>query len=59
MMLPLAYAGLIVMVGVVGCFAILVQQGSFGTMGQWLARRVREMLFTAFLRQEVRPGRGL
>lgn len=47
------YAGMLGVVGVGGCAAILAQQASFGIMGARLARRVREQLFAAMLKQEV------
>ena len=39
------YAGMMVLCGFGGFLAMLTQQVSFGTMGQYLALRVRELLF--------------
>lgn len=48
------YAGMLAIVGVGGCIAILSQQAAFGIMGARLAKRVRELLFASMLKQEVR-----
>ena len=39
------YAGMMALCGFGGFLAMLVQQVSFGTMGQYLSLRVRELLF--------------
>ncbi len=47
------YAGMFAVIGVAGFVLLTAQQVSFGTMGQRLALRVRELLFKAILRQEI------